>query len=80
MKAHLFEFDITNFEQVYAVVDDTNKRLHISPVDFHYNITLNLESDLVVQLEQQTTLGEKNFNSTVRKVIKAIIEELFETN
>lgn len=77
MRTHLFEFDITNFEQVYAIIDDKNKRLHISVVDFHYTITLNLELDLMGQLMQQTTFGEKNFNSTVRNVIKSIIEELF---
>lgn len=77
MKVHLFEFDITNFEQVYAIVDDKNKRLHISIVNFHYTLTLNLEHDLINQLMQQTTIGERNFNSDVRTVVKSIIEELF---
>lgn len=77
MKAHLFTFDITDFEEVYAVLDDENKRLHISPLNYKYNITLNLNGDdLFEQLERRTKWEEGYFGERARKVARKIIEEL----
>ena len=78
MKAHLFKFDITDFEEVYAVIDEENKRLHASPINYSYNITLDLSlsRDLHEQLERRTQWGEMNFNKKVRKVVGKIIEEI----
>ncbi|MFY0521048.1 hypothetical protein ACOMCU_24965 [Lysinibacillus sp. UGB7] len=76
MRAKLFEFRITDFEEVYAVIDDEKQRIHISSVHYQYSITLDLTSNLIVQLEQQTKYGELNFNETVRQVVRKIIDEL----
>lgn len=76
VKVHLFKFLITDFEEVYAVVDTENKRLHISPLNYSFNITLSLNGNLHEQLDQNTLLGEMSFNANVRKVAKEIIEEL----
>lgn len=76
MEAKLFEFAITDFEEVYAVIDDEKQRLHISPVNYSFNITLDLTRDLNDQIEQQTKYGEKNFNEKVRQVAEEIIQEL----
>ena len=76
MKARLFKFDITDFEEVYVVIDDENRRLHISPVNYRFNTTLDLTRDLSEQIEQQTKYGEKHFNEKVQQVVKEIIQEL----
>lgn len=76
MEAALFEFPITDFEEVYTVIDKENMRLHISSVNYHYNITLDLTADLHMQLEQQTKWGEVGFNNKVKQVVEKIIEEL----
>lgn len=76
MKAKLFKFFITDFEEVYTVIDEENKRLHISPVNYSFNITLDLSKDLSVQIDQKTKWGEQTFNNRVRQVLKNIIEEL----
>lgn len=77
MKANLFEFHITNFEEVYAIIDDEKQRLHISAVNYQYNISLDLTKNLSYQLEEQTKYGEINFNATVRQVVSFILEKLF---
>lgn len=76
MKAKLFEFAITDFEEVYVVIDDEKQRLHISPVNYSFNITLDLTRDLSVEIEQRTKYGEKNFNEKVQRVVEKIINEL----
>ncbi|MCM3113632.1 hypothetical protein [Lederbergia lenta] len=76
MKAKLFEFFITDFEEVYTVIDDENKRLHISPINYSFNITLDLTKDLTLQIEQQTRYGEMGFNKKVRQVAEEIIKDL----
>ncbi|WP_079524924.1 MULTISPECIES: hypothetical protein [Halobacillus] len=76
MKAKLFEFFITDFEEVYAVMDDENQRLHISAVNFNYNITLDLTGELNEQIEQQTKYGEISFNKKIVQVVEKIIKEL----
>jgi hypothetical protein len=76
MEAKLFEFPITDFEEVYTVIDDTKQRLHISPVNYSFNITLDLNRDLGDQLEQHTKYGERSFNEKVVQVIEKIIKEL----
>jgi hypothetical protein len=76
VEVHLFKFFITDFEEVYAVIDAENNRLHISPLNYSFNITLSLKGDLHQQLEQNTQWGEMSFNANVRKVVKEIIEEL----
>lgn len=76
MNAKLFEFAITDFEEVYAIIDDEKQRLHISPVNYSFNITLDLTRDLSVEIEQRTKYGEKNFNEKVRQVAEKIIQEL----
>lgn len=76
MEVHLFKFHITNFEEVYAVLDVENNRLHISPLNYSFNLTLSLNGDLHEQLAQNTQWGEMSFNANVRKVAKRIIDEL----
>ncbi|WP_273123419.1 hypothetical protein [Bacillus weihaiensis] len=76
MRTKLFKFHITDFEEVYTVIDDENKRLHISSVNYSYSVTLDLTRDLKVEIEQQTKLGNQNFNNRVRKALFKIIEEL----
>lgn len=76
MYANLFEFPITDFEEVYVVIDNKKQRLHISPVNYSYSITLDLTRDLKEQVNKQTQWGNMNFNNRVRKVTKKIIENL----
>ncbi|MEK5393984.1 hypothetical protein NSQ59_27170 [Margalitia sp. FSL K6-0131] len=76
MKAKLFEFLITDFEEVYAVIDNEKQRLHISPVNYSYNITLDITRDLNEQIVQNTEYGEMGFNKRVRQVVGKIIKEL----
>ncbi|MCB5237186.1 MULTISPECIES: hypothetical protein [Niallia] len=77
MEARFFKFpNITNFEEVYIVIDKEKKRLHMSPVNYSYSITLNLDKFLNEQIEQYTKYGESNFNIRVRKVLKEIVKEL----
>jgi Cdc6-like AAA superfamily ATPase len=76
MRAELFKFLITDFEEVYVIIDEENNRFHISSVNYHYNISLDLTRDLNVQIDQQTKYGEQSFNKRVRQVLKKIIEEL----
>lgn len=76
MEVHLFKFLVTDFEEVYAVIDKQNNRLHISPLNYSFNITLSLKGDLHEQLRQNTEWGERSFNAKVRKIVKKIIEEL----
>lgn len=76
MIAKLFEFDITDFEEVYAIIDEEKQRLHISPVNYSFNITLDLTRDLSGEIEQRTKYGEKNFNEKVQQVAEKIIKEL----
>jgi hypothetical protein len=77
MNAKLFEFNIRDFEEVYAVVDSEKQRLHISPVNYSYNITLDLTKDLNEEIEKQTRFrGEVGFNKRVRQAAENIIKEL----
>lgn len=78
MEVHLIKSKVpyTDFEEVYVVIDKENNRLHISPLNLSFNITLDFKGDLYDQLEKHTRWGEMSFNSTVRKVVKEIIEEL----
>lgn len=76
MEAKLFEFRITDFEEVYTVIDDKRQRLHISTVNYSFSITLDLTWDLSEQLEQQTKYGEINFNKRVRQVVEKVIKDL----
>jgi hypothetical protein len=76
MKAKLFNFFITDFEEVYTIIDDYNQRLHISSVNYNYNITLDLTRDLNEQVRQQTKYGEKSFNEKVLQVVEKIIKEI----
>lgn len=76
MKAKLFEFHITDFDEVYAIIDNDKERLHISPVNYNFNITLDLTRDLKEQIVQSTNLGEMGFNKRIRQVAEKIIEEL----
>lgn len=76
MRAKIFKFPITDFEEVYTVIDEENKRLHISSVNYSYSITLDVTKDLKMEIEQQTKWGEQTFNKRVRQVLGKIIEEL----
>lgn len=76
MQARLFKTEHTDFEEVYVFIDTENERLHVSPVNYQYNITLDLHKDLHMQLENQTKWGDTGFNKKVRKVVKEIIHEL----
>lgn len=73
MKAELLCFDIRDFEEVYVIKDTENQRLHISLVNYKYNLTLDLTRDLNKQLVEQTSFGDKLFNDDVRKVVHRII-------
>lgn len=75
--ARLFEFDVTDFEEVYAIIDEEKKRLHLSIVNYSYNMTLDLTGDLMNQLKEWTRHGDTQFNETVRKVFGDIIGDLF---
>jgi hypothetical protein len=75
MKVKLFEFDISDFEEVYVIIDNKKNRIHISSVHYEFSITLDL-NNLHDDLEMQTKYKEENFNNKVRKVCKKIIEEL----
>lgn len=79
IKARLFEFDETDFEEVYTIIDEGKQRLHISIVNYNYNVTLDLTGNLKEQLEKRTDFGDVHFNETVRKLFGKIIEELFGT-
>lgn len=76
MEAKLFTFTITDFEEVYTIIDRDTQRLHISSVNYNFNITLNLKSDLKMQIEQSTQWEELGFAKRVRKVIDKILIEL----
>ena len=76
MEVKLFEFFVTDFEEVYTIIDSEKQRLHISPLNYSFNITLDLTKDLNEEILQHTQFGEVNFNIKVRKVCKKIIEEL----
>ena len=77
MEAMFFEFPgITDFEEVYIVIDNEKKRLHMSPVNYSFSISLNLDKCLNEQIEQYTKYGESNFNNRVRNVLKEVINEL----
>lgn len=76
MKAILFKFVITDFEEVYTVIDNENQRLHISPVNYSYSITFDLTKNLNEQIIKNTKYGERNFNNRVRQVVEKIIKEL----
>lgn len=76
MKAKLFEFPITDFEEVYVIIDNEKQRLHISSLNYSFNITLDLTKDLREELVQNTKYGEMTFNERVRQVVEKIIEEL----
>lgn len=76
MEAKLFEFPITDFEEVYVVIDSEKQRLHISPLNYSFNITLDLTRDLEDELIQNTRYGEKGFNARVQQVVRKIVEDL----
>lgn len=76
MKAKLFEFPITDFDEVYAIIDNDKQRLHISPVNYSFNFTLDLTRDLNEQIVQNTNFGEMGLNKRIRQVAERIIEEL----
>lgn len=77
MNTRLFVLPITDFEEVYAIIDNENHRLHISPVNYSFNITLDLTRDLNDQMIQITKFGENDdFNKKVRQVVKDIIVNL----
>lgn len=76
METKLFEFNILDFEEVYAVIDNEKQRLHISPVNYSFNITLDLTRDLNEEIVQRTRFGEMGFNNRVREVAERIIKEL----
>ncbi|WP_025731331.1 hypothetical protein [Heyndrickxia ginsengihumi] len=76
IEANIFKFAITDFEEVYAVIDNKKQRLHISPVNYSYSITLDLTRDLKEQINKQTQWGDMNFNKRVRKVVEKIIGNL----
>lgn len=76
LEAFLFESNITDFEEVYAVIDNKEQRLHISPVNYSYSITLDLTRDLKEQINKQTQWGDTILNNRVRKVTEKIIENL----
>lgn len=76
MKVKLFEFAISDFEEVYVVIDEEKQRLHISPVNYSYSLTLDLTRDLGVEIENWTKYGDTHFNERVRQVAEKIINEL----
>ncbi len=76
MQAKFFEFHITDFEEVYVVIDNERQRLHISPVNYSFNITLDLTKNLKEEIALNTKFGEMSFNETVRRVAKKVIEKL----
>lgn len=76
MEVKLFKFSVEDFEEVYAITDNENKRLHISSVFYNYNITLDLTKDLNTQVKKWIQWEELNFRNKVRKVIDRIIFDL----
>jgi len=76
MHVRLFKFPVTNLEEIYAVVDKENTRLHISSVHYSYSLTLDLTKDLKEEIKEWTKWGEQSFNAEVRKALYQIIKEL----
>ena len=79
IEARLFKFPITDFEEVYVIVDKENNRLHISSFNYEYNLTLklsNLENDLDEEINRNIHRQELNFGDKVRRITKEIITEL----
>lgn len=76
MEAKLFKFADRDFKEVYTVIDKENKRLHISSVNYNYNITLSLTADLDWQLKAITKYEEVHLADKVKYVVNEIITEL----
>lgn len=76
MIVKLFEFSITDFEEVYAVLDNERQRLHVSPVNYSFNLTLKLTRDLKEEIEQKTKYLELNFKNKLQQILTEIIAEL----
>lgn len=76
MEAKLYKFPITDFEEIYTVIDTENQRLHISPVNYSFNLTLDLTRDLKGEILKNTKHLEKNFSARVQEVIGEIISDL----
>lgn len=78
MNTQLFVFPITDFEEVYSIIDNDKQRLHISPVNYSFNITLDLTRDLSEQIEQNTKFGEINFNKRLLQAVEKIVQEVIQ--
>lgn len=76
MKAKLFQFSITDFEEVYAIIDNEKQRLQISSVNYSFSTTLDLASDLNEQITQKTKYGDQEFNQKVRQILTGIIQKM----
>lgn len=80
MKAKLFEFAITGFEEVYAIIDNENQRLHVSSVNRSFSTTLELAEDMNAQMNQKTAYEDENLNQKVTQVLTEIIELMKKTD
>lgn len=80
MKANLFEFDITGFEEVYAIIDNDNQRLHVSSVNRSFSITLAFAEDMNEQIKQKMTYEDEDLNQKVNQVLTEIIELMTKAN
>jgi len=76
VKAKLFQFSITDFEEVYAIIDNEKQRLQISSVNYSFSTTLDLASDLNEQITQKTKYGDQEFNQKVRQILTGIIQKM----
>lgn len=76
MEAKLFKFPITDFEEVYVITDSINNRLHITAVNYSFNITLDLTKDLNEEVYRKTKWLENSISEKVCKVVEKINEEL----
>lgn len=76
MKAKLFQFPITDFEEVYAIIDNEKQRLQISSVNYSFSTTLDLANDLNEQITQKTKYGDQEFNQKVYQILTDVIQKM----
>lgn len=80
MKPKLFQISITDFEEVYSIIDNEKQRLHVSAVNYSFSTTLDLARDLDEQITQITKDGDQEFNKKIHQVLTHIIQAIKASN
>lgn len=79
IKAERFEVDHNDFNQVYAIIDGDS--IHISSVDYNFNITLDTRHDMKEQLDGRFRYGgDVRENEAMKAVILDVIDRLEVSN